>query len=671
LKISLNNESSIGELLRRARQTLEPPERLKPSEWAPKRRYLSPESSSQAGGRFNYDLAPWQPEMLDAIDDPETGEMVAMMASQVTGKTETLNNIVGEKIDIDPCPMLMVQPTLALAEVWSKDRLATMLRDTPCLRGKVKDARSRDADNKILHKRFPGGQISIAGANSAASLAGRPIRIVFFDEVDRYPDSAGTEGDPIALAERRTESFPDAFLIKTSTPTIRGVSRIEKAFELSDKRFWFVEFPCCGHSTNLRWEMIRWQDRDPKTAHIECPICKAKMNDADRRLMVKNGKWQATAPFKGIRGYHMNGIYCLFRPKRPFKNRLEQMVAAFLKAKSEGKQSLKVWTNTFLAETWQEEAERIVAHELAKRAEDYGPDAPEKVLMIVAGTDVQRNRLEVGIAGVGVGEEIWGLEYRVFPGDPRQPGVWRDHDDFILRRKWKRADGVELTLAAGCVDSGDGETTDDVYKYTKPRFAQKIFATKGANQSAMPIVSGMMRAGRRRCPYYRLGTDTAKSTIYGRLKIEEHGPGYIHFPKRFEAGFDENYFAGLTSEELRKEYNRGRERLRWVKPEGARNEPLDIAVMWLAAIGIVQPNWNLLSRNLASKSRTYTLTPKNPETGADAEATPKEGEAAAIENAKAAQTNAKKTASVIRKPGIRPGRWGRSGSGFVTGWRKM
>lgn len=516
---------------------------------------------------------------------------------------------------------MMVQPTVEMAEVWSKDRFTPMARDTPCLRRLVTENKSRTTGNTILSKRFPGGHLAIIGANAPTGLAMRPIRKLKFDEVDRYPVSAGTEGDPIALAEKRTETFSDAIIVETSTPTIRGVSRIEKSFELSDKRYWFVEFPCCSHRGNLLWSMVKWEEGDASTAHLECPNCKAKLMDADRRLMIVNGQWVATAPFKhGIRGYHLNGIYCLFphNPKR-YKNRLHQMVSAFLKAKSEGKESLKVWVNTFLAETWQEDAERISAHEIGKRAEVYTPETiPDGTLVLTAACDVQGNRIEITWWGWGEGEEGWGVEHLVLPGDPLKPEIWRELDK-LWERKFKTADGRELSVAAVCIDTGGGRGTeawaDMVYAYCKPRFSRRIYAVKGANQSGLPIVSSLSHTGKRRCPYYRLGTDTAKGMIYGRLRIEEKGPGYQHFPRGF--GFDDNYFAGLTVEELRKEYKAGRVTLRWHCPQGARNEPLDIAVYNLAAVKILNPNWkalaaNVLRKPLESVKRDFTLATEAP-----------------------------------------------------------
>lgn len=572
---------------------------------------MSKEANSK-GGNFSFDEAPWQREVVDAPDDPDVGRVVLMMASQTAGKTESINNMVGKAIDIDPCPMLDVQPTLEMGETWSTDRLATMLRDTPCLRGKVRDPRSRDSGNKILSKRFPGGHITIVGANSPAGLASRPIRKVFFDEVDRYPLSAGTEGDPIALAEKRTESFPDAVIVETSTPTIKGISRIEKSFERSDKRYWFVEFPCCGHQTNLRWEMVKWTDADAKTAWLECPNCRAKLADADRRLMILNGQWRATAPFKnGVRGYHLNGIYVLFAPKKPYKTRLEQMVAAFLEAKATGTEALKVWTNTFLAETWEEtDLDSLVAHEIGKRAEDYGPEIPDGVLVLTAGGDVQRDRIEAFVMGHGVDRETWAVHYEILWGDPLLPQVWKDLDAF-LERTYKTKDGIEMKVAAACIDSGDGKTVDSVYAFCKKRFGRRIYATKGANVAGLPIV-GPLKRSKRGCPLFRIGTDTAKAETYGRLKIEEKGPGYAHFPKRPEAGFDQNFYVGLTCEKPRRVYKKGVQKIQWICPQGARNEPLDLFVLNLAAVGILQPAWAVLKRNLETKVKVYTVRRDEP-----------------------------------------------------------
>ena len=190
-------------LFRHMARAVSPPPVLTVSEWADRYRKLSSESAAEPG-QWNTDRAPYQRDIMDSINDPMVEDIVIMSSAQV-GKTEIILNIIGFYIDYDPAPILVVQPTVTpMAQDFSKDRLATMIRDTPVLTGKVRDVKSRSSGNTILHKTFPGGHVTIAGANSPSSLASRPVRIVLMDEVDRYPASAGTEGNPIKLAEKRT-----------------------------------------------------------------------------------------------------------------------------------------------------------------------------------------------------------------------------------------------------------------------------------------------------------------------------------------------------------------------------------------------------------------------------------------------------------------------------------
>ena len=216
-------------------------------------------------GQFVTANAEYQRGIMDAFSDPQYSEIVVMSGSQI-GKTEIINNIIGYYIEHQPLPILCMQPTLSMAQTWSKDRLANMLRDTPCLRGKVKDARSRDSGNTTLHKTFQGGHVTVCGANSPASLASRSIAILLADEVDRYPLSAGAEGDPINLAKRRTTTYWQKKILLTSTPTIRGASRIESAFEKSDQRFFNINCHKCNEPQILKWSQVRWEKDKPETA---------------------------------------------------------------------------------------------------------------------------------------------------------------------------------------------------------------------------------------------------------------------------------------------------------------------------------------------------------------------------------------------------------------------
>ena len=195
------------------------------------------------------------------------------MKSAQVGATELLNNVVGYFIDQDPSPILVLQPTISMSQAWSKDRLAPMLRDTPALHGVVNDPKARNSGNTLLHKTFPGGHITIAGANSPAGLASRPIRVLLADEISRYPVSAGTEGDPVNLARVRTKTFWNRKILMTSTPTVKGACRVEMEFEESDKRYFFIPCPHCKHSQRLVWSNVQWPKGEPEKAKYCCEEC--------------------------------------------------------------------------------------------------------------------------------------------------------------------------------------------------------------------------------------------------------------------------------------------------------------------------------------------------------------------------------------------------------------
>jgi len=529
---------------------------------------------------------------MDSVLDPTVERVVLMWASQ-TGKTETINNIVGFHIDWKPSPILVLQPTLEMAETWSKDRLAPMLRDTPRMKGKVEDPRSRDANNTILHKRFPGGHITSCGANSAASLASRPIRVVICDEVDRYPLSAGTEGDPVALAYKRADTFSDSVLFMTSTPTIRGASRVEREFELTDRKMFFVPCPNCDQFQTLKWSQVKWDE--PQNAYYECEKCEAHITDKQRVAMVQKGEWRSTTKFTGKRGYWINGIYSPFAAKKGFKNRLHQMVVDFLDAKAKGRETLKVWTNTFLAETWEDEAQVGPAPEaIYSRREDYSrPNTeggnpvvliPKECVVLVGFGDVQQDRIEFGVVGAGVGEELWIIEHRVFMGNVERWDLWNEVDEFI-QRKWVHVSGTPLALSAAGFDTGHKSKIVQAFiRRCRPR---KVFATKGIGTSGVPWVSRS-----RKQPIFLLRVNTAKEAIYSRLNLEEFGPGYIHVPLSVDLAF----VGQMVSERVVTRFRFGMP----VKTfeEHGRNEALDILVGSLAMLDILRPNYNKLSQNL-------------------------------------------------------------------------
>lgn len=568
-------------------RALKPPPKLTVSEWADSFRKLSPESSAEVGA-WHTSRAEYQREILDAVSDPSIESVTIMSCAQV-GKTEMLLNLIGYHIHQDPSPILLVQPTLDMAQTFSKDRLAPMLRDSPVLQGKVADPKARDSGNTTLKKNFFGGHITMCGANSPASLASRPIRVVLFDEVDRFPVSAGSEGDPIDLARKRSATFWNRKEVSVSTPTIRNASRIEGLFENTDKREYHVPCPDCGHHQVMRWSNVHWTDEDPDTAFYACEECGGAWDDAARYKAIRKGEWRATAPFVGRAGFRLSGLCSPWTP-------LSSAVADFLQAKKLP-ETLRVWVNTYLGESWEDDGERLDDFQIASHREDYNADSiPKEVVFITAGIDVQDDRLEMEVLGHGRDSETWSIEYRSIFGDPASGQVWAELDNF-LSLTYKTEDDRELSIKASAIDTG-GHHTQAVYKYCKPRLSRRVFAIKGVGGEGKPIVGRPSTNNHIKCKLFPIGVDTAKEMVYSHLKIKEIGAGYCHFPK----AYTDEYFAMLTAEKVVRKYHKGFHRREWVKVR-PRNEALDCRVYALAALSIVGVNVNIIAqRSMKAKA---------------------------------------------------------------------
>lgn len=574
------------------RERLKPPPRLTVSEWADEYRRLSPEASAEPGA-WNTSRAEYQRGIMDAMSDPSIETVVVMTSAQI-GKTEILNNIVGFHVSQDPSPILVVQPTLDMAQTWSKDRLAPMLRDTPVLAGLVKDPRSRDSGNTTLHKTFPGGHITACGANSPSSLASRPIRIVLCDEVDRYPVSAGSEGDPVSLAKKRAATFWNRKVVLVSTPTNKGASRIEAAWEESDKRRFYIDCPHCESEQTLTWANVRWDDGNPDSAHYVCPHCGGVLDDADRIRAIRNGRWVAEGISGRVAGFQLSALYSPWTP-------LASGVRDFLEAKKQPA-TLRVWVNTYLGESWEEQGDAVDDYSISQRKEEW-VDVPNEVILLTAGVDVQDDRLEVEIVGWGKDEESWSIDYRTIYGDPASPAVWQDLDT-ALSQVFAREDGKELAVRCACIDSG-GHHTSSVYRYVKPREGKRIFAIKGIGGEGKPIVGRPSHNNIGKVRLFSVGVDTAKALLFSRLRITEAGPGYCHFP----SSRSDEYFRQLTAEKVVTKYHKGFARREFVKTR-PRNEALDVRVYSMAALAILNININAYASRI---SHTQHENPPEPQ----------------------------------------------------------
>lgn len=506
-----------------------------------------------------------------------------------THNTEIVNNIIGYHMDYDPAPLLLLMPTLDLAQSYSKKRLAPMIRDTPALRSKVKDAKSRDSDNTLLEKGFPGGYIAIVGANSPTGLSSRPIRVLLADEVDRFPASAGTEGDPLSLAEKRTKTFWNRKKIVVSTPTDKGISRIEKEYEGSTMEEWCLPCPLCGRLQPLKWSQIRFEDE-----LMECRFCTEQFSE--REWKAGNGQWVARNPGLPRRGFHLNAL------ASPWE-RWGTIIKEFKEAKKD-KEMLKVWVNTYLGEPWEDlSGDKVEEEALVKRREAYNCQVPEGVLVLTAGADVQDDRIEVEVVGWGAGKESWGIAYVIFWGDPGQPVVWKQVEAY-LSSTFTYEDGEGILIACTCIDSG-GHFTQETYRFTKGLEHRRVFAIKGYGGYGKPLIGKATRNNREKAVLFPLGVDDGKNQIFSRLKTEFPGPGYCHFPRETEKGYTEAYFKGLCSERKVTVMERGVPKVQWKKKGGVRNEPLDLRNYATAALEILKPDFERLEK-LRGSGTYYT-----------------------------------------------------------------
>lgn len=590
--------------------------------WSEERRYLSPEANAMAADagapvRYSTSVTPYHREILRALSDPETEIVVCMLPSQ-DGKTELLNNFVGHRIDVEPGPMLVLQPTREMAETWSRDRLSPMLRDTPSLRGRVRDARSRDADNTILHKKFPGGHLTTVGSNSAAGLASRPIRDVLVDEVDRCARSAGNEGDSIRLAFRRATTFRRGKKLLISSPTVKGQSRIHQEYELGTQEEWHVPCPHCGEYQYLVWggpdvgHGIKWDHGAPdESPHYVCIACAAVIEETHKAWMIANGRWVAQNPEAGGR-------------RRSFrKNILTSNLVAWRKLVTEwlevqGRpEELQQFMNTALCELFDPvEGEEVRADALyARRGVGY-PDAQrdggrlaERIAVLTRSVDVQGDRIETAVWGWGEGEEAWLVEYEWVDLDPGTPAAWARLDE-LRRRTYTTESGARLRPLVTFIDSG-GHHAGEVYSYTRVRNRQGVYAIKGAAVEGAPLLSRPTRNNAARAILYSIGVFTAKESLMRRLtRVLTPGPRFIHLPEWLE----DQYVEHFAHEVLETRVQKGGKRRRYWKQLG-RNEMIDLYVYALAALHKLGPQ---VVRDLGRIAARRATPPDQPPDGGGA-----------------------------------------------------
>lgn len=583
---------------------LVPPPQQNVADWLDTHRVIGRNYPSPFTGPWRTARTPYLRAPMNDFVDPAVEVLVLLFSSQI-GKTEVQLGTLLYAYGADPGAGMFVMPTLGMAEDISKTRLVQALQTCETLR--VGSQKGRTSDSSILHKRINDSPLALAGAESPATLASRPIRYLWCDEIDKWP-STTAEGDPLAQAFQRTAAFRRRKIVLTSTPTIKGASRIEDWYNRSDKRVLFAPCPRCGIPFVVEWHHVRWQAGDPSSAHLvhetppgdlkagvpagcgnapkPCPEGweSPRIEDRERGAMFAAAEWVPTAPFTGIRGYRTWAVVS------PWV-RLPEMVTAFLEAKKRP-ETLQSWVNLTRGESWEVPSQKVESAALLMRREAYAAEVPAGARVLTAGVDTQDNRLEAMCIGWGTGEEAWIISRETFLGDPSKPEVWEALDQF-LTRAWPREAGGTMRIQCTLVDAL-GHRTADVYGAVVSRQARRVYASFGRDGGK----DGLLVSAPKVLPTQQGGVIThmvdasqAKALIYSRLDATvkdaagEGGPGVIHFPMSVGDAF----FTELTSEHLITERNKyGVPTAKWaVRPGHKRNETIDCFGMALAALRVI------------------------------------------------------------------------------------
>lgn len=571
---------------------LRPEPQMTVSAWADQNRILP--ATNAEPGRWRTARVPYLKAIMDDLSIGSAVEKVILMKGAQTAGTEAALNFIGYAIDHAPGVILAVWPTIDMVRRNSKTRIEPLLYDTPSLRGKVAHPKAKDSGNTITQKEFPGGSLIMTGANSATGLRSTPARYLILDEVDAFPLDVEEEGDPVELAIQRTVTFRGRRkILLISSPTLVGVSRIDKAYGETDQRRLFSCCRQCGTREPIEWRRVRWPEGKPQAAYLACSECGAITEEAEKPAMLADAVWRPTAEGEpGTRGYHLPAL------ASPFE-RWGDIAVDFLKKKG-SPIDLKTWTNLKLGEAFEDrDTAPLSADTLMDRAEPFGELLPPGVLAITCGVDVQDTWLEGEIVGWGLGEENWSLEHFQIHGDTSLPGPWEALDRRLRRVFAQPRAAGDLSILAAAIDSG-GHRTDMVMRFSAERLQRRIWAIKGRGG---PVPAWPRRPPKARAdslaPVHIVGVDTIKGTLFSRLRqAERTGPGVSHFPD--DRG--EEWFHGLTAERAVRKMVRGVGKIEYIKAASARNEPLDCRVYATAALhGLYAAGLSL--EDLAARNR--------------------------------------------------------------------
>lgn len=543
-------------------------------------------------GHWRNSVTPYLSEIMDTMNDYEIEETIFVKPTQVGG-TEVILNRLGYLIAQDPGPTLIVYPTDTLGESTSDNRIQPMVKSSPAVRQHWNERISSK-----LEMQFDNMYVSISGANSPASLASKPIRYLFLDEVDKFPAASRREADPISLARERTKTFINRKIYMCSTPTLR-TGHIWKAKESADiEKHYFIPCPHCSAQIELKFQNLKWPDDEAgldaadraELATYVCQECGCTISDAEKNRALAFGEWRVVRERgKTARrvAYWINTLYS------PFV-RFSEIAKEFLKSKDDP-DLLHNFTNSWLAEPWEDTKLKTNAEMVLERQTETEQFVlPEWTKLVTGGVDVQENCLYWTI-------RAWG-DFLTSQNIAHGQAFSFAEVEKYMNLEYRKLDGTVFMVDLVLVDSGD--QTDEVYEFCAINSEWALPCKGVGSQLSHYRLSTVNKTGSRAYGMNLVLVDGGKykDMIASRMRKPNGKGSWMVY-----RGCDEEYAQQVTAEhKVSVKNGKGQQSLVWQpKTEGADNHYLDCEVYCMAAADIKGVR-NLFLQNVVEE-------PKKPE----------------------------------------------------------
>lgn len=601
------NRAAIARALRRGLSSFSAPEPISLRQWAERYFYLSAESSYV---EQRWQAWPFQRALLACMGSDDYREVNVLKSARV-GYTKILLAAVAYFAEHRRRNQALWQPTDGARDEFVKTELEPMIRDVEVLHPIFPKRNSRHKDNTLLVKKFTGSMLHLRGGRSADNYRRLSVSVATIDEYSSFMANIDGEGDPGELAEKRLEGATFPKLILGSTPKIKGLCLMEKRAESAKARYTY-HVPCahCAELHGITWggkdepHGFKWIDNDPDTVGHLCPHCGAMESQADYLAAAEHGIWvgddgttidhegvfrnpegEITSPHSSI-AFH---VWTAYSPARAWAEIVSKFLQAYQQARLGDDGPLSTFQNTTLGRTWEGEIDKLDTDELQRRADieqflspgHSNSEIPRDCLLLLAGVDVQGNRLEVGVWGVGRGGEMWTIEHHIIFGNPSEDAVWDELSEFLFNRRYLHECGEQMSIYASAVDTG-GHHTHAVYDFARRNARRRVYAVKGRPLGEKNIKDGVTQVDidwrgkktKRGVRLWWVGTNMAKDLIFGRLQVEAPGKGYIHLA----ADLPDEWFRQFSAEVRVTRKHRS-----FWESRRTRNEALDCCVyaIWL------------------------------------------------------------------------------------------